>query len=241
MRLVLWNCGGGLGTAEKISYFKSFKADIAILPELRYRNIEQLSPDDSIWTTNGDPKKNPKGLGVLSFNGFKLKELERDPEFEIYLPVKVIKNDFKFNLLAVWNFYSACKGGRYKGVEGIENDALEYFKPIFRDPCVIAGDWNIGPTLSFARGAHFEIVRFFGRIGIRSLYHAHSGEKQGAETMITHMHNRGGPHIIDHVYGTKFFYNHLHSFEVHPFAKVVGSDHAPMLLELKTAILKGVG
>ena len=59
-----------------------------------------------------------KGLGILCFNGFQIQELPRDEDMEIYIPVKIKGKGIEFNLLAIWNFYWACKQGRFKGVKG---------------------------------------------------------------------------------------------------------------------------
>ena len=38
---------------------------------------------------------------------------------EIYIPAKIKGNGIEFNILAIWNFYWACKQGRFKGVREI--------------------------------------------------------------------------------------------------------------------------
>jgi len=241
MRIVSWNCGGGLGTKEKIAYFKALNADVAVVPELRESNIGLLKPDSFVWVTNNFETKAPKGLGILTFNGFQLLELPRDPEMEIFIPVQISKDSFKFNLLAVWNFYWACKQGRFKGPRGLEFAAIEYFSPLFQENCVVAGDWNVGPTLSFARDEHFEIVRRFKEKGLRSLYHEYSKEAQGEESIVTFKHTRGKKHLIDHIYGSEIFLKNMKSFDVHSFVQVVGSDHVPLVLEVEIAIEKKAG
>ena len=74
----------GMGRPEQINMFKSFDADLAILPELKQKNIDALCPTDAVWITNNHTNKIPKGLGVLSFNQTRLTELERDEDMEIY-------------------------------------------------------------------------------------------------------------------------------------------------------------
>jgi len=131
MRILSWNCNNGINQPEQLNYFKSFKPDLAIIPEVKEYNIEKLGPDSAVWVTNNPKNKSPKGLGVLAFNGFKLEELPRDHDMEIFIPLKVLKGDFSFNLLAVWNFYYVCKRGRFKDLKGpdcLEYSALKHYK-----------------------------------------------------------------------------------------------------------------
>ena len=95
MRVLLWNCNNGLGKKEQIDQFRSFACDIAVVPELKESNIEAIKPDDSVWITNNFGIKKPKGLGVLAFNGWKLEELPRDEDMEIYIPLKLSKDELR--------------------------------------------------------------------------------------------------------------------------------------------------
>ena len=52
MRVVLWNCDGGLARKVKVDFFKSLEPDVAVLPEIRKAHIEVLAPQDSRWITN---------------------------------------------------------------------------------------------------------------------------------------------------------------------------------------------
>ena len=84
---------------------------------MKQSNIDVIKPDRSIWQTNNHSNKYPKGLGILSFNGVEISLLEFDKDMEIYLTIKVDYKNISFNLLAVWNFYYACKQGRFKDVK----------------------------------------------------------------------------------------------------------------------------
>ena len=239
MRIVSWNCCNGLGSKEKIAYFKSFNADIAILPELREGNIEKLSPDCAIWITNNYTTTSPKGLGVLGFNGYDLLQLPRDEEMEIYIPTRVSKGDCSFNLLAVWNFYSACKQGRFKNIKGpkcLEYSAIDYYKDLFEDPSLIAGDWNLGPT--FAQEGYLNILNILEHHGLRSLYHTHNKLSPKESTNHTYRSTRKTFHHLDHIFGSKSFVENMTSFEIHPFDKVLCSDHAPLIVDFDVNALR---
>ncbi len=232
MRIVSWNCFQGLANKEKVKYFRSLNADIAIIPEVREANAIALKPDSLIWDTNNRKSGSKMGLGILTFNGFIATELPRHSAFELYLPAVISKGKISFNLLAVWSFYSACKQGKYKGVVGIEYDAINYYKDLFKDPCLIAGDWNNGPTLKNP-SSHYKIVEILSKYGMTSLYHTFTKEKQGSESVVTYKHNRGNTHFIDHIYGSKSFVDKMSSFEIQPMSKVVKSDHAPLILDVE--------
>jgi exonuclease III len=234
MRIINWNCNNGISNQLQINYFKSFKADIAIIPEMKEHNIELLSPDDYIWHTNNHSNSKPKGLGVLSFNGFKLRELERDPDMEIFIPAVVSKNEFSFNLLAVWNFYSACKQGRFMGVEGeaaLEYVALSHYKKNLSDPALIVGDWNQGPT--FAVESYLKILKILDESKMVSLSHYFHKYNVGEEDYVTFKHPRGNLHILDHIFGSEFFKDNMTSFHIDSFSNVILSDHAPMVLDVE--------
>ncbi|RPH07585.1 MAG: hypothetical protein CBC53_001260 [Alphaproteobacteria bacterium TMED93] len=235
MRVLLWNCNNGLSRVNQVDYFKSFECDIAIVPELKESNIEILKPRDSIWITNNHVNPRPKGLGVLTFNDFSLEVQPRDEDMEIFMPLKVCKFGFSFNLLAVWNFYYACKQGRFKGVRGdncLEWSALKHYGPKLSSPSLMVGDWNFGPKCfpdSF-RKLCFEAKTY----GLTSLYHSYFDLHEEETKHPTFITTRKNYHHIDHFFGSDYFLQNLNSYEVDGFENVVLSDHAPSLVEFKS-------
>ena len=233
MRIVLWNCNNGLGNLKQIEHFKSLKPDLAIIPELKQKNIERLAPSSHFWTTNNHENPTPKGLGILAFSHVSISELPRDEEMEIYVPLRVTTENSAFNLLAVWNFYSACKQGRFKGVKGencLEWSALRHFKNIFSDPCVIAGDWNFGPT--FSTKAFKRLVSEFSTSGIRSLYHEYNSLSTDLSSHSTYKTPTGHFHHLDHIFGSEQFCARMTSYIIEDIEDVVLSDHAPIILDV---------
>jgi hypothetical protein len=230
MKILLWNCCNGIGRQEQIDYFNSFGCDIAIVPEMKETNISAFSPCDSVWVTNNHKNPTPKGLGVLAFNGWKIKELPRDDEMEIFIPLRMSKNGFKFNLLAVWNFYYACKQGRYKGNYGLEEDAIKHYRPLFHDSVLICGDWNYGPT--FATKEFKALGALMAKDEITSLYHKHENLPLDSTNHHTFKTTRKNFHHIDHMFGSKLFSDNITNYYIDSFENVVLSDHAPSLLEL---------
>jgi len=152
---------------------------------------------------------------------------------EIYIPLKVSKADFSFNLLAVWNFYSACKQVKFKGLEGpncLEFAALEYYRPLMNDPVLVAGDLNFGPT--FAQAAFLKIVEILEKSGLKSLYHEYHALPHTESKNPTFRSTRNRLHHLDHIFGSRFFSEKMKTFQIDDLQNVVLSDHAPLVLDL---------
>ena len=234
MKIVIWNCMNGLGRPEQINMFKSFHADLAILPELKEKNIDGLDPTDAVWVTNNHTNKIPKGLGVLSFDQTRLTELERDEDMEIYIPLSVQSPKYTFDLLAVWNFYFECKQGRFKGVKGtgqLEWAAIKRYKAQLNNPCLFAGDWNLGPT--FAEENFFGITKELNEKGMTSLYHEFHGLEISKSNHMTFRTPTKKYHHLDHFWGSDLFTKNMIDYEIPPVDEAVLSDHSPVILTLK--------
>ena len=52
MRVLLWNCNNGINKPQQISYFQSFKPDLAIIPELKEANLDALKATSAIWAVS---------------------------------------------------------------------------------------------------------------------------------------------------------------------------------------------
>ena len=229
MRVLLWNCNNGLSKQSQLSYFHSFAPDLAIIPELKQDNINLLSPSSSIWVTNNHNNSRPKGLRVLGFNNVTLTKLPADDEMEIFLPINVQFKNHSFSLLAVWNFYWASKQGRFKGLKGedaLEYSALRHYLPLLKQPLLIAGDWNLGPT--FAQDAFLKICSMVEEYGLKSLYHQIYDLDESETQHNTFKSTRKTFHHLDQVFGCFFFQQAIQSIEIPDFDEVVLSDHAPV-------------
>ena len=232
MRVLLWNCNNGINKPQQISYFQSFKPDLAIIPELKEANLDALKATSAIWVTNNHSNAKPKGMGVLGFNGTLVTQLETDEDMEIFLPVKVTTAKMEFRLLAVWNFYWACKQGRFKGVKGdgaLEYAALRHYLPQLESPSLIIGDWNLGPT--FSQKAFIKICEMVGNHDFRSLYHLFFGLDETETQHSTFKSTRNTYHHLDQVFGCSFFQKHINSIAIPAIEDVVLSDHAPICVD----------
>lgn len=235
MRIVVWNCCNGLSHKDQVELFRSFDADLAILPELRERNIEGLKPNEAVWITNNFQTASPKGLGVLAFNGTSLKSLDRDPDMEIYIPLEVSHRTFAFNLLAVWNFYSACKQGRFKGVKNSEDilewSAVRHYAPLMKQDFLFAGDFNFGPT--FSRTAFIRLTEMLAERGVESHYHRYFGLSAGVSNHSSFRTPNGHEHHLDHAFGSVGMAKRFKKFEILPLDQAVRSDHAPLVIDFE--------
>ena len=226
MKIVIWNCMNGLGRPEQINMFKSFHADLAILPELKEKNIDGLDPTDAVWVTNNHTNKIPKGLGVLSFDQTRLTELERDEDMEIYIPLSVQSPKYTFDLLAVWNFYFECKQGRFKGVKGedcLEWSAIRKYTSEFGGDCLFGGDWNFGPT--FSQPAFLRMCQMFEDAGSHSLYHKANNLDWPNSNHMTFKSPTKSYHHLDHFFGSELFTENMINYEIPPVDEAVLSDH----------------
>ena len=157
---------------------------------------------------------------------------------EIFIPLRVTKDSFAFNLLAVWNFYYASKQGRFKDLRGpecLEYSALRHYQPMFSDPSLIIGDWNLGPT--FSQPSFLKIVDMASQSGMKSIYHEFFKLPHDQTNHSTFRQIRKGvPHLhhLDHIFGSKFFYENISDLLIDDFTNVVRSDHAPVVLDINT-------
>jgi len=234
MRVVLWNCDGGLARKVKVDFLKSLEPDVAVLPEIREAHIKALAARDSRWTTNNGKTSSPKGLGVLTFNEYGLEDFPRDNEMEIYFPLRVRSQDFSFNLLAVWNFYFASKTGRFKGVRGegsVEYQSVHHYSSFLADPSLLVGDLNFGPD--FGRG-FTKYCELLNQIDLKSLYHQDAGLNVCQTKLQTYKPNRGlNRYHLDHVFGSPLFQKGLARFQCEPLEKVPFSDHAALVVDFR--------
>jgi len=235
MRVVLWNCKGGLQRKDKVEYLLGFKPDIAIIPEIRKAHVQALKPMDFCWVTNHPDGRSPKGLGVLCFGNYRLECLPRDEEMEIYLPLKIHNGSFSFKLLAIWNFYSLCKRGRFRGARGeagVELAALHHYRSFLPDPSLLIGDLNMGPTLSLQ--CFSRLSGLLAEMGFKDLSSIRATQISKGFNWKTFRMRRKEQffyHHLDHAFGSPSFSERLNTFQIDEQAMDKFSDHAPVIID----------
>lgn len=233
MKIISWNCNGAL--RKKFEYISDFNADVYIIQEcenpaecqdLKY----QQWAENYLWI--GDNKN--KGLAIFARPEIELKQLDwpkqyRDHNVKHFLPCKINQD---FDLLAVWTHRNNSPNFGYIGqfwkYLQINKDKLKN--------TLIAGDFNSNTKWDeWDRWwNHSDVVNELQEIGIESLYHKYTGEKQGAETKPTLYFQRKleKAYHIDYFFGTQRFSNGLKRIVIGEAEKWLRtSDHMPILCE----------
>lgn len=221
MKIVSWNCNGKF--REKFQTILALDADIYVIQEcenpaeskcIEYSDFAQ----NYLWI--GENKN--KGLGVFAKEGIKLRENDWQKYcLRNFLSVHI--ND-SFDLVAVW----ACKPyiEEYYIYQSI--NISNYTKNT-----VIIGDFNSNAIWDKMHGTrtHSSVVQQLAKIGLVSLYHYISGEKQGEESVPTfymYRHINKGYHI-DYCFTGE---NNVKNYRIlHSTKWLTLSDHMPILLE----------
>jgi endonuclease/exonuclease/phosphatase family metal-dependent hydrolase len=233
VRLVIWNCQGGLH--RKIAAIMALHPDLAIIQECECP--DRLQSRSAAWRTRpsvwcGDSPT--KGLAVISFSDAQLAiDATHDPALKHLLPV-VVAGSPSFRLLAVWTKEDAERRAMYIGqaVLGVK----QYAPFIAGNATVVAGDFNSNQSWDRPNRPyrHAEMVHRLEGQGLVSAYHHYYGEAQGAETRNTfYMYRQQdrGFHI-DHCFVPRAWTPHLRSVQIGAYADWrYLSDHCPMVVE----------
>lgn len=236
MRLLIWNCKGGLHA--KLSRIRQLQPDVAIIPEcaapqvLRKKSRDPL-PGQLAWLCGPSNSIN-KGLGVFAFGDYRLTTLE-SPTFHTIVPLR-IEGPATFHLLAVWSFHYGKWSRRSQ--TGPLLDAISYHRNlILQEPALVAGDFN--NQVSFdtpnRRCNHATTVMALEALGLESAYHAYFTCSQGSEAHPTQYmhHDRLQPYHIDHCFLTRSWIPRVRTVEIGTFDEWSAlSDHMPMLIDI---------
>lgn len=188
--------------------------------------------ENHLWI--GDTKN--KGLGVFASKSIELIPLDwstlyQDHSVKYFLPCSVAGN---FNLLAVWTHQNSSPTFGYIG------QLWKYLQlnKAKLNKAVIAGDFNSNAIWdSWDRWwNHSDVVKELNEVGIDSLYHKSSGEKQGRETVPTFFLHRNlqKPYHIDYIFASKEISQGLKKLEIGQISKWLQlSDHLPIICEFE--------
>ena len=199
MRLVVWNCAGGIRT--KWSLIERLEPDVAIVIECDHPDrIPNLGFDSSVWMG----RLPHKGLGVFGFGDWKVEEAAFvELQLEFVLPVRV-SGPVDVELYAVWamNRRASQHPLEYAGVR----QPLAMMD-VYRPPpnSIIAGDFNNSAVWDKSRRHTFaDMITRYEQDGFVSLYHSTTGEAFGSESTPTHWwrdrREDGRTYHIDYVF-----------------------------------------
>jgi len=232
MKIITWNCNGAL--RRKFRSLLDFNADIIIIQECENPAVAK-DKEYSNWATNylwiGDTKN--KGLGIFAKPNINIKQLDwsniyLDHKVKHFLPCSV---NGEFNLLAVWTHKNNSPNFGYIGqiwkYVQINKDKLEH--------SIIVGDFNSNVIWDeWDRWwNHSDVVRELETIGIESLYHKFTKEKQGEEIQPTFYLNRNikKPYHIDYCFASERFSKKLTNLNIGTYEQWYNiSDHSPLII-----------
>jgi len=245
VRLVAWNCAGGLHLPRKYKPLLALGPHIAVIsecaePSILARKFDRM-PDFSaapVWA-GGDPDSH-HGLAVFFFNGAGgVRHGKFAPELQWLLPVEV-SAPRRFNLLAVLT----GTAGLHKAEPGTLRKGLEFYRQFLtEEDAVIAGDFSNNAAWNRGRACnHGRAVETLEGYGLVSAYHAKTGEVQGQESVKTfyRWYREEQGHHIDHIFMPHAWTKPGFCLEVGSFddwvrkppAETRRSDHAPLVVDI---------
>lgn len=200
MRILTWNCN--MKAQAKLPELLKLRPDVAVLPECAAPEVAAARSVYAAASAHAWIGQYPtKGLAVLTFGGYTLEQSEARGVVtgEFALPVHV-RGPVSFNLLALWTQGSGGFGRYVRNGEAALQDHEQFVRAA---PTVVAGDFNSNSVWDrHTKGGHTRLVQRLQELGLESAYHAHFGERQGAESRPTYFHRRaaGEPFHLDYVF-----------------------------------------
>lgn len=247
VRIVSWNCNGGL--RNKFLALNELNCDVLVIQECEDPSRSTLAyqewAGDFLWL--GDSKS--KGIGVFAKNGHKVKKLDwnsectlsigyskssaltwRTSELKLFLPFSI---DNRINVLAVWS-----KGGERQKF-GYIGQVWKYIQLHRADLChhksIVLGDFNSNSRWDRLDcwWNHTDVVVELEDMGFESKYHEQTGELQGEESTPTFLMHRKAerPYHIDYVFTSSDITNNCELNVGDKNKWLAFSDHMPLLLE----------
>ncbi len=224
---------------RKWSFLLGLGPDIAILPEAASPEILESKGLDfadvcTVWKSKHDGSRN-KGLLVVGFNGFRLREIaDSEPPLDIFIPLEV-SGPMAFPLLAVWSFNHRAALSKTP-----TPDALDRYRGFIESGALIAGDFNSNTV--WDKGQHrnnfSNILDQLKRTGHNSVYHDVSGDCYGSEraaTLYWRDRKEYGPRfMIDYIFEPGAWKDARTRFEIGRYKDWVESglsDHVPLIIE----------
>ncbi len=191
---------------KKAEHILASKPDILIIPEcehpdkLKFREGIPV-PDNCFWWGSN----RNKGLGIFSYNGFRLKLLSgHNTKLKTIVPLSVTKGKLSFTLLAIWANNPGDPDGVY--VTQVWKAIHYYSKILKRNKTILAGDFNSNTIWDKPRrvGNHSAVVKKLAAKNIHSIYHqfftkAHGKEEHPTLYMYRHLDK---PYHIDYCFAS---------------------------------------
>lgn len=229
MRVVSWNCAGGLH--KKWQYAAGFDPDVLIVPEAARPERQPASLMSAFPFAHWTGQHETKGLLALGRTPIGVAPVELTAARYV-LPLEM-RETRPLKILAVWT---------QRGSDGTYTEhlarALDLAAEWLTGDCVVVGDFNANAIWDRDHGrdiTHSENVARLSRLGFESLYHAHSAEEHGQETLGTHAFRRNPANLfhIDFCFASASLRERGCSIAIPPVSDWVAlSDHAPLIIDV---------
>jgi len=230
MKLVTWNCAGGL--QKKHEKLLALDADIMVVQECSRAFIKQINGSEG-WSCVWMGENPYKGLGVLVRAPWTIRQSQAlKPRWTGRF---VIGGPACIELFPVW----ACKGdvhaARYIGQVHHLLDIIERV-PVAPD-AIVLGDFNSNSIWDgdHRLNNHSAAVDRFRKLGMESAYHTFSGDRQGEERHPTLWFRKSKDTVfhIDYAFLSRALLSKLRGVVVGRCTDWLSvSDHAPVLVDL---------
>ncbi len=246
MKIVCWNCNGGL--RRKLEALDRLHGDVYVIQECE--DPSRSTPDYLKWAENylwvGTSKN--KGIGVFPKNGNRVKQLTwsgsfnltginpahssatwKTEDLQLFLPFSL--ND-ELTLLGIWTKGSRDEAFRYIGQ--LWKYIQIHQKDISAEKTILLGDLNSNAQWDKQDRwwSHSGVVKELEHLGLVSLYHSQTGEKQGQETNPTfYLHRKTNrPYHIDYAFMSNDLINSWKLSLGDTNDWISFSDHVPLLI-----------
>lgn len=236
MKIITWNCN--MAFRNKAELILQHKPDILVVPECEHPdklNINSFSiqPTDVLWFGANQNK----GLGIFSFNTYKLKLLDNhNSEIKMVIPIAVSGGKEDFTLYAVWANHPKDPDGQY--VEQVWKALIHYESLLSENNNILIGDFNSNTIWDkiHRKSNHSNVVKRLEEKGILSTYHLFHNQIQGKEahpTLFLYRH-KDKPYHIDYCFASKSFTDNIENVEIGELDFWIKySDHVPLIVTFK--------
>jgi hypothetical protein len=213
--------------------------DIVVIPECENINKIDLGSfskkvTDSYWIGDNESK----GLGIFTFNGFKIELYENyNDKYKYILPLIISRENETYNLIGCWT--KKVSGG-LEYIEQLQHSLDDYNSFLDDKNVIICGDLNSNQYWVNMGGDdlnHQDVVDKLSKKGIHSSYHHFFNEEQGKETTPTfyHYHKEDKPFHIDYCFLSNSLIDRLKKVEIGKYDDWMNySDHVPLIIDLTT-------
>jgi len=226
LRLVAWNSNYNTqrrSLEASVALVEHLNADILVISE-----TGPVAPVGGLraWYVGDVP-----GLAVVASDGV---DLFPCPENEGAPPRMLgfaVRGKFNFDLLAAW---PVSRKGDPSYHEVLMTAVDRYARILGGERVIVAGDLNSNTRVSFQRDTHPRFVSAMSDLGLRSVYHAASGEPHGEESIPTYRHSPGPQRDfhLDYAFVSAALAGTAELKILHDSYWMTVGDHYPLVLEV---------